>query len=103
MAIKPSERKRITLSLPDYEMRLLTALCFFLGRPLATQAAAALALYLRSSGDRIMKQVEYYAYRVNLKPMELLDLIFENPEQAQRLLEGEEKIHEGESDIFTDD
>jgi len=60
-----SERKRIYLnSLPDYEMKLLSALAFFLDRKVSTQAAAALAMYLRQSHDRIMNQTEYYANKI---------------------------------------
>ncbi len=101
---EPSERKRIYINaLPDYEMKLLTALSFFLGRKVSTQAAAALAMYVRQSHDRILSQTEYYAHRSGLNKWDFLDLIFENPQKAEELMRGTgEKIHAGEPDVFTE-
>lgn len=99
----PSERKRIHISAPpEYEMKLLTALAFFLGRKVSTQAAAALAMYIRQSHDRIMAQVNYYAHRCNIEPYDLLDLIYDDPEKAKNLLDNVGKVHAGEElkDVF---
>jgi hypothetical protein len=99
-----NERKRIYLNaLPEYEMKLLAALSFFLGRKISTQAAAALCMYLRQSHDRILTQVEYYAHRAEMNKWDFLDLIFENPEAAEKLMKGEEGIHRGIPDVFTED
>lgn len=103
---EPSERKRIHINaLPEYEMKLLTALSFFLGRKVSTQAAAALAMYIRQSHDRILSQVEYYGHRVNMDKWDLLDMIFENPDQAEKLLAeaANDRIHTDEPDVFTED
>ncbi|EKQ67073.1 hypothetical protein OsccyDRAFT_4895 [Leptolyngbyaceae cyanobacterium JSC-12] len=101
---EPSERKRIYINaLPEYEMKLLTALSFFLGRKVSTQAAAALAMYIRQSHDRILSQTEYYAHRAGMNKWDFLDLIFENPQKAEELMKGTgAKIHTGEPDIFTE-
>lgn len=102
---EPNERKRIYINaLPDYEMKLLTALSFFLGRKVSTQAAAALAMYVRQSHDRIMSQVEYYGHRAGMNKWDFLDLIFENPQKAEDLMKGTgDKIHSDEPDVFTGD
>ena len=84
---------------PEYEMKLLTALSFFLGRKASTQALACLSMYLRQSEPRIMSQVRYYAHKINrqsgktLTEYDLLDLIFEDPEQVTRLMEGLDVVH----------
>jgi len=101
-----NERKRIYLNaLPEYEMKLLNALAFFLGRKVSTQAAAALAMYIRQSHDRILTQVEFYAHQVGKSKWEMLDLLFDNPEEAERLIneKASDRIHTNESDVFTDE
>jgi len=100
-----SKRKRISISaLPEYEMKLLSALAFFLGRKTQQQATAALAMYVRQSHDRILTQCEYYAFKLGINKWELLDLIFENPSKAKELLESAGKVHApDEQDVFADD
>lgn len=88
-------------TLPDYEMRLLTAMAFFLGRKVNQQAAAVVAMYLRQSHDRILTQTEYYAHRLGISKWDLLELISTNPEQAQALLTQAGKVHDDDPDIFT--
>jgi hypothetical protein len=99
-----SERKGLYISaLPDYEMKLLTAMSFFLGRGVSSQATAALAMYLRQSHDRVMAQTEYYAHRSGMNKWDFLDLIFENPQKAEELMRGTgEKIHAGKLDVFSE-
>ncbi|MBD1995080.1 hypothetical protein H6G00_00355 [Leptolyngbya sp. FACHB-541] len=101
------ERKRIYLNVPpEYEFKLLTALAFFLGRPVATQAAAVLGMYLRQSEPRIMAQVRFYGRKLGIDEYELLDLIFSDPDKVTELLAQAgagrlEKIHEGDApDIY---
>lgn len=86
--------------LPDYEMQLLSAMAFFLGRKINQQAAAVVAMYLRQSHDRILTQTEFYAQQIGISKWELLHLISANPEKAQQLLEGARKVHDEEPDIF---
>ena len=102
---EPSERKRIYITAPpEYEMKLLTALSFFLGRKVATQAAAALAMYIRQSHDRILTQCEYYAKQWGLEDKwEVLDLIYSDPSKAEELMKGESRIHKGVPDVFSDE
>ncbi|MGI0487816.1 hypothetical protein ACN4EK_20440 [Pantanalinema rosaneae CENA516] len=102
---EPSERKRIYINaLPEYEMKLLSALSFFLGRKVSTQAAAALAMYIRQSHDRILSQVEFYAHKAGMNKWDLLNLISDNPQRAEELLkETGEKIHTNEPDIFSEE
>jgi len=102
---EPSERKRIYINaLPEYEMKLLTALSFFLGRKVSTQAAAALAMYVRQSHDRILTQTEYYAHRAGMNKWDFFDLIFENPQKAEELMRGTgAKIHAEDTDVFSSD
>ncbi len=88
-------------TLPDYEMRLLTAMAFFLGRKVNQQAAAIVAMYLRQSHDRILTQTEYYAHRLGISKWDLLELISANPEQARALLAQAGKVHDDDPDIFT--
>jgi hypothetical protein len=98
-----SERERISINaLPEYEMKLLTALSFFLGRSVTTQAAAALAMYVRQSHDRILTQTEYYAHRAGMNKWDFFDLISENPQKAEELMRGTgAKIHAEEADVFS--
>jgi hypothetical protein len=98
----PEARKQIYIdSLPDYEMRLLTALSYFLGRQASTQAIACLSMYLRQSEPRIMSQLRYYAHKAQMDEYDLLDLIYENPDEVDRLLKVTGKVHPSdESDIF---
>lgn len=102
-----TERKRIHLNAPpEYEMKLLTALATFLGRKVATQAAAALAMYLRQSHDRILSQCEYYGNKWGMSKWEVLDLCYNEPEQVKQLMEngGTSTVHlpEEENDVFAD-
>ena len=86
--------------LPDYEMQLLTAMAFFLGRKVNQQAAAVVAMYLRQSHDRILTQVEFYAQQLSLSKWDLLNLIFHDPDRARELLDSAGKVHDSEADIF---
>lgn len=89
-------------ALPEYEMKLLTALSFFLGRDISSQATAALAMYVRQSHDRILTQTEYYAHRAGMNKWDFFDLICENPQQAEALMQGTGgKIHADEVDVFS--
>jgi hypothetical protein len=99
------ERKGLMInSLPEYEMKLLTALSFFLGRSVASQATAALAMYVRQSHDRILTQTEYYAHRAGMNKWDFFDLIYENPQKANELMQGTgAKIHAEEFDVFSAD
>lgn len=97
---EPAERKRLYLNAPpEYEMKLLTALSYFLGRKASTQALACLSMYLRQSEPRIMSQVRYYAHKVSkqtgktVSEYELLDLIYETPEQVDKMLQGLDVVH----------
>jgi hypothetical protein len=85
---------------PEYEMKLLTALAFFLGRKVSSQATAVVAMYLRQSHDRILSQCEFYAHKVGMNKWDVLDLIYHNPQQAEELFKAGRKIHAGESDVF---
>jgi hypothetical protein len=96
-----AEKKQICINAPpEYEMKLLTALAFFLGRKVSSQASAVVAMYLRQSHDRILSQCEFYAHKAGMNKWELLDLIYSNPHQAEKLLKGGVKIHAGEADVF---
>ena len=84
---------------PEYEMKLLTALAFFLGRKVSSQASAVVAMYLRQSHDRILSQCEFYAHKAGMNKWEVLDLISSDPQKAKELL-GESNVHGGETDVF---
>jgi hypothetical protein len=74
-------------SLPLFESRLLKALAFFrFSRSVETQARHCLAMYLRQSEPRIMAEVNFYAERLEMTAAQLLDLIDQDPDEAQRLL-----------------
>lgn len=89
---------------PEYELKLLTALAYFLGRNISAQALACLSMYLRQSEPRIMSQVRYYAHKAGLHEYELLDLIFEHPERADELLKQAGKVHQPQdNDVFETD
>ncbi len=90
-------------ALPEYEMKLLSALSFFLGRSPTSQATAALAMYLRQSHDRILTQVDYYAHRAGMNKWDFFDLIHDNPAAADQLMQdsARDRIHAGEVDIFS--
>lgn len=98
----PNPPQPITLNPPpEYELKLLTALAYFLGRSISAQALACLSMYLRQSEPRIMSQVRYYAHRAGLHEYDLLDLIFEHPDRADELLQRSGKVHQPqESDVF---
>lgn len=87
---------------PDYEMRLLRALSYFLGRKIEAQAVACLSMYLRQSEGRMLSQVRYYAHRLQMHEYDLLDLITEDPAAVDRLLQATDKVHRPEDgpDIF---
>jgi hypothetical protein len=96
---EPLERQLHLNAPPEYEMKLLTALSFFLGRKVTSQALACLSMYLRQSEPRIMSQVRYYAHKASkasgqeINEYEMLDLIFEDPERAASLLQGLGVVH----------
>jgi hypothetical protein len=72
-----------------YEDQLLNALAFFrTKREVSIQARHCLSMYLRDSEQRIMKEVEFYAYHCNMSDRELLDLMYYHPDEAQNLIEG---------------
>jgi hypothetical protein len=74
-------------ALPVYESRLLKALAFFrFSRSVETQARHCLAMYLRQSEPRIMAEVGFYAERLGMTAAQLLDLIDQDSDEAQRLL-----------------
>lgn len=96
-------------SLPDYEQRLLTALAYFLGRDVDSQARACLCMYLRQAEPRIMAQVNYYAHRFSqatgqpTSGYELLDLLTQSPEVVSQALPDLGRVHAAESaDVFSD-
>ena len=95
----PDQTQLLIKAPPEYEMKLLTALAFFLGRKVSSQASAVVAMYLRQSHDRILSQCEFYAHKTGMNKWEVLDLIYTDPQKAKELL-GESKIHAGESDVF---
>lgn len=95
-------------SLPDYEQRLLTALAYFLGRDLDSQAKACLCMYLRQAEPRIMAQVNYYAHRFSqatgqpTSGYELLDLISQSPQVVTQALPDLGHVHAiDQVDVFT--
>jgi|GEM_PF-1761377 len=102
MALSPDQEfRQISIPvLPDYEMQLLTAMAFFLGRKVDQQAAAVVAMYLRQSHDRLLTQVEFYAQRLGMTKWELLHLISEDGDRARELLDTAGKVHNLEPDIF---
>ncbi|MFO8038738.1 MAG: hypothetical protein R6U67_04720 [Sodalinema sp.] len=74
--------------LAPYEDRLLNALAFFrTQRDNATQARHCLSMYLRQSEARIMSEVSFYAQEVGVSDRELLELIYQDPNQAQSLIQ----------------
>lgn len=95
-------------SLPDYEHRLLTALAYFLGRDLESQAKACLCMYLRQAEPRIMAQVNYYAHRFSqatgqpTSGYELLDLLTQSPQVVAQALPDLGHVHDIDRvDVFT--
>ncbi|MEB3226621.1 MAG: hypothetical protein VKJ86_12540 [Synechococcus sp.] len=80
--------KSLSLSpLAPYEDRLLHALAFFrTGRAVETQAHHCLSMYLRQGESRVMGEVRFYANLLQMDPDELLELIYNQPDQAQILL-----------------
>ena len=73
--------------LAPYEDHLLAALAFFrTKRQLSTQARHCLSMYLRQSEARIMGEVGFYAAMANMSDREFLDLIYEDPSQAEELI-----------------
>jgi hypothetical protein len=88
--------------LPEYEMKLLTAMATFLGREASAQATAALAMYLRQNCDRLLTQCEYYGQQWGMSKWEVLNLCSEQPEKVREMLRGE-TVHraEDQADVFT--
>jgi len=87
---------------PEYEYKLLAALACFLNRPIETQAAAALSMYLRQGHDRIMPQVRYYANKAGMDEYELLDKIAEDPQWVYNTIVSGPPIHPpNEPDVFS--
>lgn len=87
---------------PEYEMKLLNAMAFFLGRNVESQATAALSMYLRQNCDRLLTQCEFYARKANLDKYELLDLITDDRDRATALLDTITPIHHSDDipDVF---
>lgn len=95
------DRKQISINVPpEYELKLLTALAYFLGRKVSAQASACLSMYLRQSEPRIMAQLRYYAHKASrlqdttVSEYELLDLIYESPEKVEELFKDTGKVHQ---------
>lgn len=94
--------------LPDYEQRLLTALAYFLGRDVESQARACLCMYLRQAEPRIMAQVHYYAHRFSrvtgqtISGYDFLDLLTQSPEVVRQVLPELGSVHDAATaDVFT--
>jgi hypothetical protein len=88
--------------LPEYEMKLLVALAAFLGRETTPQAAACLAMYLRQSCDRILTQCEYYGHQWQMDKWEVLNYIYNQPEEARQRIATSGRVHHfDEPDVFT--
>jgi len=87
---------------PEYEMKLLNAMAFFLGRNVEAQATAALAMYLRQNCDRLLTQCEFYARKADLDKYELLDLITDDRDRAVALLQTLAPVHHPDDgpDVF---
>ncbi|MDL5052464.1 hypothetical protein QQ056_02655 [Oscillatoria laete-virens NRMC-F 0139] len=110
-------KPQIAINLPpEYELKLLTALAYFLGRNISAQALACLSMYLRQSEPRIMAQLRYYAHQASktqgrsISEYELLDWIYESPERVDELLQQAGKVHHPseiqdvfEPNIFSDE
>ncbi len=70
-----------------YEDMLLNALAFFrTKRDTNIQAHHCLSMYLRQSEERIMKEVEFYSSFLNMEAIDLLNMIYKDPEKAQKLI-----------------
>ena len=87
---------------PEYEMKLLNAMAFFLGRNVESQATAALSMYLRQNCDRLLTQCEFYARKADLDKYELLDLITDDRDRAVALLQTLAPVHHPDDspDVF---
>lgn len=81
--------KRLHMSpLRPFEDRLLNALAFFrFQRGATTQAHHCLSMYLRQSQARIMAEVAYYAQWVGMEPMAFLEMIYQEPDKALKMIE----------------
>lgn len=73
--------------LPPYESTLLSSLAFFRKQERTTQALNCLTMYLRQSEARVLGEVRFYAKRLNMEPDELLMLIHQDPDRAERLIQ----------------
>ncbi|ASC71283.1 hypothetical protein XM38_022350 [Halomicronema hongdechloris C2206] len=108
MTTEPTPAQVSLDTLPEYELKLLNALAYFLGRPVTAQARACLCMYLRQSEPRIMAQTRYYAHRVShqsgrsLSEYDLLDWLWESPEAVTELLQGIKPLHRANDppDVF---
>jgi hypothetical protein len=104
----PKKKKpRIYISSPpEYEYKLLNSMAFFLGRPVATQATAALSLYLRQNDDRLLRQCKFYGRKIGLDEYQMLEAIFTKPDwvraELAKLGEVLPGLHEDEADVYTD-
>lgn len=98
-----AERAQLSINTPpEYEMKLLNAMAFFLGRTVEAQATAALAMYLRQNCDRLLTQCEFYARKANMDKYELLDLITDDCDRAVLLLHTIAPVHHPDDihDVF---
>lgn len=88
--------------LAAYEDRLLSCLSFFRSqRQRTTQAHHCLSMYLRQSESRIISEVSFYANRLGMEPSELMELIYLEPEKADRMIG--EAFNSKPSEIFEPD
>lgn len=72
--------------LPPYEHALLASLAFFRKQDPTTQALNCLTMYLRQSESRVMSEIRFYARLLQMEPEALLQLITQDPVQAEQLL-----------------
>ncbi len=72
--------------LPPYESALLASLAFFRKQEPTTQALNCLTMYLRQSESRVMGEIRFYARLLQMEPEALLQLIAQDPDQAEQLL-----------------
>jgi len=108
MTMEPTPVQVSLETLPEYELKLLHALAYFLGRPVTAQARACLCMYLRQSEPRIMAQIRYYAHRLSrqrsrpLSEYDLLDWLWESPAAVTELLQDVDPVHQATDppDVF---
>jgi hypothetical protein len=89
------------LSLPPlapYEDRLLAGLAFFrTQRKSSTQAHHCLSMYLRQSESRIMSEIGFYAQMLKMEKWEFLELIYTEPDRAEKLIEEATGVKPGQT------